>query len=533
MSPKKIRWIVIGIVVMLSAAGCKCDQNQIDVMEIIHDSPLAGEVINTLLPTFTFHNSENCEPHKYWLRFTDNSESGWRLNGTTLDDSPTFTMTNPLDPGKEYTWKVLAYGGDLGGTDYTEPTVFYTGPICSGESLVAPDLQDPQSAAWLEEQTNFVWTYNGGCLPHTYEVQFAMDAAFTDIYLTATTTEPYAQHLLMAFPDCSTMFWRVRASDGTNFGPWSTSRDFHYVISDVCYQWTYPSENFARIDVKLAYDRCDQTGEIAAWTESLNFGCEVEGTIIMGAGEYAAFMSDFVVDLGSGPCPSSGLDQKSDEYYSDSFYNEARFGVVTPGTYCVSISKNQSTRIIGENRMVNLQDGVWTLPRTNQIITERTIELPGDWSYLNSGIQIVQLTFLWDEIERNFLTYPLDFTYACKLGPEKLCPTTSFAPAGEVIPILARDRTSDWKLVDHNGMLCYILLPDTLIEQSLVALGPESPSLEDLGYFHPPDPCNDPGSSPGQNDSCAVHTDRTSCSNAGCLWVPDGSTRSGGYCTSR
>ncbi len=529
MSPKRTRWFVLALFITTLLAGCRCDNSVIPTYFGIGDTPTDGEV-TSLTPSFNWHGSDSCEPDEYIFRIEEGGIPTLGLVNTNISPSNlpyTYVggVGSDLEPGKSYTWYLTAVNGSNNGDPpvfgpKTEIGQFFTGPVCSSIALVAPELLDPEATEWLSKEHLFKWSYPSGCLPISYEVQFANDAGFTDIYLTTTTTEPYAQELLMAFPDCSSMFWRVRASDGTNFGPWSTSRDFHYVISENCLNV---------ISVKLPFDKCDQTGEIAAWTQTLNNGCQVEGPIIVGEGIYAHFaVTDFKVDLGSGPCPSTGLDQEVGEYNPDSYYYEANFDVVKEGTYCVSISKNQIVRDLFQERNVDLMDGIWTNPRTDQVIAERTVELPADGVLLNSGTKLVQLQFMWDEIERTFLSIPLDYTYDCKLGPQKICPTYDFAPAGELITILARDRASDWKLTEINGMLCYINLPDAVIEENLAEYGPESASLEDLGFFHPPDPCLDPG----QSDSCAVHTDRISCSGAGCIWHPDG-TRVGGYCTSR
>ncbi len=506
MSKKTKRWLVLGLFFALFLSGCQCSDNQIDIMNVINDSPLAGEVISTLLPTFTFQNSESCQPDNYTIHLTDNSEWGWSAYKDTPDSNPTYTMTNPLYPGKEYVWNVKAHKDSYGDSAYSEPTFFYTGPVCSGEALIAPDLQDPGPAGWVEDEITFTWTYNGGCLPSSYDVQFAWDAAFTDIYLTATTYEPYAQHLELVHPDCSTLFWRVRANDGITTGPWSEGRDFHYVLSGGCYQWHYLSDDFAWINVRLYEDRCDQTGELTASTAApLNPGCIPDGMIIVGDGTlYNGSMDDFVVDLGAGPCPSTGLDQKMAG-------SQATFGVITPGTYCVTISRNQTVDYYGTQ---NLMDGIWTGPRVHNIVAEQTIELgPGNSDNI--------MRFVWDEIDRPFLTLPLNYTYKCKLGPEDNCPTYDFAMKEEVLPIFARDKGTDYKLTELNGTPCYVLLPDAYLDERLAEMG-GSMMAADLRYFVPPDPCAPPPqeSRPGPSGvNCSGIRDSGVCdSTTGCVW---------------
>ncbi|NQS92527.1 MAG: hypothetical protein HQ574_08975, partial [Chloroflexi bacterium] len=286
------------------------------------------------------------------------------------------------------------------------------------------------------------------------------------------------------------------------FGPWSDGRDFHYILSGGCYQWHYLSDDFAWIDVRLPADYCDQTGYIAAWTSTLNPGCMVDGMIIVGDGTmYSSTIHDYVVDLGAGPCPSTGLDQKTADWH-------AKFGVLTPGTYCVTVSRDQTADNYGP---ISLMDGIWTDPRSNQILAEETV-------VFGPGVGDHVVRFVWDEIDRTFLTYPLDFTYDCKIGPEKVCPTYDFARKGEAIPIFARDTDSEWKLSELNGVPCYVFLPSAAMDAKLAELGGSLMTAE-LEFFPKPDPCpptvSDPR--PGHTPTCSDYTTREECGD-GCKW---------------
>jgi len=529
MSSKTKHRLILAIFITILLAGCRCDNSVIPTYYGIGDSPADGAV-TSLTPSFDWHGSDSCDPDEYIFRIEEGGIPTLGLVNTNISPSNlpyTYVggVGSDLEPGKSYTWYLTAVNGSNNGDPpvfgpKTEAGQFFTGPVCSGETLVAPELLDPEAAATLSKEKIFKWTYSGGCLPAAYEVQFAQDAGFTDIYLTTNTTEPYAQELLMAFPDCSSMFWRVRASDGTNFGPWSASRDFHYVISENCINV---------ISVRLPFDKCDQTGEIAAWTQTLNNGCKVEGPIIVGEGISAHLdVTDFKVDLGSGPCPSTGLDQVVGEYNPDSYYYEANFDVVTEGTYCVSISKNQIVRDLFQERNVDLMDGIWTNPRTDQVIAERTVELP-----VNTGIKLVQLQFMWDEIERTFLTYPLGFTFDCKTGPEKVCPTYDFAMEGDTIPILGRDSRSEWILTQLNGTPCYVQIPGSMIDEYLTEFDPEGSRFADLEIFPQPDPCPKPETKPAPGQAtCSDYTDSASCRmDSRCQWI--GINVRNPYCTTR
>jgi hypothetical protein len=513
MSFKKNRWFILVLFVFLLLAGCRCDNSVIPTFYGIGDTPTDGAV-TSLTPSFNWHGSDSCEPDEYIFRIEEGGIPTQGLVNTNISPSNlpyTYVggVGSNLEPGKSYTWYLTAANGANGNDppvfgQETEVGQFFTGPVCSTETLVAPELLDPESAGWVEDDPHlFKWNYSGGCLPESYEIQFALDPGFTNISMTVNTTEPYAQEKLLTFLDCSSLWWRVRAFDGTTFGPWSEGRDFHYVLSGGCYQWHYLSDDFAWINVRLYEDRCDQTGELTASTAApLNPGCMPDGMIIVGDGTlYNGSMDDFVVDLGSGPCPSTGLDQKTAG-------SQAQFGVITPGIYCVTISRNQTVDNYGPQ---NLMDGIWTAPRVHNIVADQTIELgPGNSDNI--------IRFVWDEIDRPVLTLPLNYTYACKLGPEDYCPTYDFAMKEEVIPLFGRDRNTEYKLTELNGTPCYVLLSDVYLDERLAEMG-GSMMAADLRYFVPPDPCAPPEPKPSNGFSCSIYGDDMSCNaDSRCFW---------------
>ena len=288
MSKKTKYWLVLALFISLFLAGCRCDNSVIPTYFGIGDSPLNGAV-TSLTPSFNWHGSDSCDPDEYIFRIEEGGIPSLGLVNTNISPSSlpyTYVggVGSDLEPGKSYTWYLTAINGANNGDPpvfgpKTEIGQFFTGPVCSAEALVAPDLLDPEPAGWVEDDPYlFKWTYEGGCLPESYQIQFALDPGFTTIPMTVNTTEPYAQELLMTFLDCTTLFWRVRAYDGSSYGPWSAGRDFHYIQSGGCYQWNYLSDDYAWINVPRILDACDQTGFIAAWTAApLHPGCMVDG----------------------------------------------------------------------------------------------------------------------------------------------------------------------------------------------------------------------------------------------------------------
>ena len=523
MPTKNIRMLILVLFVGLILAGCRCDNSVIPTYFGIGDTPANGEV-TSLNPSFNWHGSDTCDPDEYIFRIEEGGISSLGLVNTNIGpEALPYTYVggvgSDLEPGKSYTWYLTAVNGSNNGDPpvfgpKTEIGQFFTGPVCSGEALVAPVLLDPEPAGWVEDDPYlFKWTYDGDCLPESYEIQFATDPGFTNISMTMYTIEPYAQEILMTFLDCTTLFWRVRASDGTSFGPWSAGRDFHYIVSSGCWQGHYLSEDFAWIRVSVQKDYCDQTGFFSAWTATLNPGCMADGTFIVGDGTMlSATLHDVVVDLGSGPCPSTGLDQKIAEYMDP-------FGVLTPGTYCVTVSRNQTADNYGP---INMMDGIWTNPRVNQVLAEETVTF-------GPGVGDHYVRFVWDEIDRSMLLYPMPLTYACKFGPEDICPTYDFAMEGDAIPILGRDKNSDWKLTQLNGTPCYVKLSSSMMDQYLIEVDEDGFRVADLEFFPKPDPCPKPETESRQK-ACSEYTDSGSCRlDSRCIWE-DYSLRAGGEC---
>ena len=524
MSPKKIRWLVICLFAILGAAGCKCNNLAVEDFVIFADSPALNLVVSTLNPTFSWTANKSCDPDEYDLHIREDvMYGGDSANGDVIYDDVPYTLTgDSLLPGRAYYWYARARNDYTSSEDpgasgpFSDYAYFFTGPVCSGETLIAPELQfprqyggNPDTDNWITHNhlQEFNWTYTGGCLPLSYDFQFATDAGFTDIVMTGTTTTPHFQSIFESFPNCSTLFWRVAANDGTTVGPWSPSWNFHWVREGTeCYQTHYLSDDFAWIHVRLAEDLCDQTGFMAAQTQTLNPGCMVDGTIIVGDNSSVIDLDNFVVDLGAGPCPSTGLDQKT------AVSTEARFGLLTPGTYCFSISRNQS---IGVNNQINLMGGIWTNPRVNAVVAERTIDLGPGWGDEN-------LQFNWDEYDLALVLPEFDFTMECRFCPDPIGPVTGFLFAEIPVLIFGRDYSSNWKLSEVEGKLCYALISDALIDEALQKLGGLEMRSADLDQFPPPPPCPEPDNLASGPKTCSDYKTVEVCRlhvADGCKWI--------------
>ena len=518
MSKKNKLWLVLGIFFTILLSGCKCNNLAVEDFVIFADSPALNLVVSTLNPTFSWTANKSCDPDEYDLYIREDVMYGGdsAYEDVIYDDVP-YTLTgDSLLPGRAYYWYARAVNDYTSSEDpgapgpFSDYAYFFTGPVCSGETLIAPELQfprqyggNPDTDNWITHNhlQQFKWTYTGGCLPVSYDFQFATDAGFTDIVLTGTTATPYFQKIFESFPNCSTLFWRVAANDGTTVGPWSETWNFHWVREGTdCYQTQFISDDAARIRVQVYDDVCIDTGFSPSSRSVMSPGCVTDGEPIIHAdGEFTgldSYIWDVVVNLGSGPCPSTGLDQK--KFGWNFFY------VLAPGSYCVSISRDQIARAWGSD--MSLMKGIWTDPRTSGIIAEKTIEF-------GPGTSDIVVEFGLDYYDRIFIPFELTEPLNCRERPYTGCPLVEVPLAGITLPIMARDTNSEWKLSQVNGVPCYLWLENEKINQALMKYEGFDWRAEDLDFFVQPNPCPPPVSV-----ACGSFENKNSCRAAGCTW---------------
>jgi len=516
MSQRILRSFIYYLLIMIILVGCDCTEEQMESFVIIPEGP-ADEAVVDQNPLFTWTENQSCIPEKFQIDISYDAPlyKGGSSRYPT-GDSNEFTWPDALSIGGRYTWSMKAYKGpnDVNGPN-TESRDFYVGPLCSGEIMTAPHLYYPEKKSWISESgpRKFSWAYTGeNCLPPFYEYEFASDPGFANLVDSGMTSD-HTQYIYKEFPNCSTLFWRVRAHDGSSPGPWSDIFDFNWVTDDTCWQIHYQSDESGRIAVRLYEDVCSQTGLQTPLSVKLMPGCEVPegGFLVSGDGRNTSldhWMGSYSVSLGGGPCPSTG------QQYKHLKLNNYYIYVLTPGTYCVSISRNQVVNNQGTD--ISLLKGTWTDPRTYDIVAMKTV-------VLDSGFQDAEVQFGWDKIEKIFLNFPLENVHKCYFGPETHCPTVAFTEVGSLIPIFARDSNSEWKLTEVNGMPCYILLENFLIDEYLTEFDELGPRVRDLEIYLRPAPCPAPEQEPAREPSgrvnCAAIKNETKCLNTpGCDW---------------
>ncbi|HWQ45548.1 MAG TPA: SdrD B-like domain-containing protein [Longilinea sp.] len=336
-------------------------------------SPNHYEVVGSLLPTLTWTYPDNsCEPEGYAISLSPGPYfNDYSLNGGTGNPSTSWSPGEELQPGMEYKWNVQAGVGTTFGPYSPQMTSFFTGPLCSLDSLIAPTLLEPQNYATVTESNiNLTLDYLDDCLPPGYVVYFSTDQTFSDS--TPWVRSPNMTHYFINLTDCTRYYWKVVASDGNVYGPESEVFTFRtdftgscpaegatgsisgYVWNDIC------DVPYGTVPDPLPSNCVYNTMHDGVWADAYRDTENEQG--IAGA----------VVGIGPGECPS--YQQQTAVTDANGYYI---FTGLEQGQYCLSIN--------AEVIPVELP-GLWTWPMSGH----------EGWTYHFVTLQLGQNAVLWD-----------------------------------------------------------------------------------------------------------------------------------------
>ena len=463
----------------------------------VQESPAMWEVVDSLTPTLSWSNPGDCNPDRYLLKlYYMGGESGHNTDGPSLS----YTMASPLEPGTEYAWTVQprldSSFGPIAGRNY-----FFTGPMCDTSTLVAPNLLEPANGAIInDDYPSLKWDYPDPCLPPSYAVFLSTDPSFTDTSLNGGTGNPSTRwgpgdHL----DDCTEYFWRVAPWYGTEIGPLSTTYSFYVDESSSCFFVAEPSITIVDISGIVFHDMCpiDPGGLIPT---SLPKGCaedewgEVHADGIHQVDEPG--IEGIVVELGTGPCPSSGLDTTVTD--AKGFYS---FKAQTPGEYCISVNAEDPI-----NAPI-LLSGQWTLiPSGHMGFTYRHITP-------EAGEDKTKQDFGWD-YAGSLAPCPffkLDSDAFCRAGPSQAFHEVTIGAEGASLPVAGRIQDNSWLLVQMGDISCWVS----------EVVGSTECDLSEVPVLNPPDPTRVPQPEEEEEPYCTQFTNEKDCnahSNDGCKW---------------
>jgi hypothetical protein len=538
MSKKHLIWIIFAIFLLLTATGCvpECTESEMDTKYLSNMNPHSGAIVSSLTPTLEWGwYWDYCNPYQFKITVTNavtGSESAHSVSGTARD----YTLSTPLEAGAKYNWSIYGVTSD-GYPCRSSERDFYTGPLCSNITPIAPVLDYPADGEFVSPHSKNLhltvqWHYTEYCLPHTYVYEFATDPDFINIIASGETSD-HKQSLTETFPDCSTIYWHIAAKNGNLQGPFSETRSFNFIFDPKCWMNHYPSDDVALIRGRVYLDYCQSTGlstVTALCTQHPQHGVIGDGIMqydeIYNSGPEKG-ISGIVVDLGTGPCPSTGLDQ-------DTTGANGKFGftVITPGDYCLSVNKNQTG--VSWGNTYNLVYGIWTEPLTTSAIAQYDISL-GD------GYYDLKYYFGWDKYD-GFVRPTFKEKIWCRRIPFHWCDPLHLFEEFDAAPMLARNEEGTWIRSSYQGEVCYFYNPIQTEEEMVpYSLGmPKDEYLqrfEELEVFDPPLPCPTPTPTPRPKperspvDPCVGKGERGCIADPACKWVP--SAVGPGYCASK
>lgn len=138
------------------------------------------------------------------------------------------TLPSPLSPERKYYWHARAEDGANTGPFGATSTFNVFTPVVFGPPTLISPINDAISST---QQPRFVVgnaAHTGPVGPISYDLQIAASASFDQLVAAWSFTETPGQSELSA-PDSlasGQYFWRVRAADGGNTGPFSSIQSF-------------------------------------------------------------------------------------------------------------------------------------------------------------------------------------------------------------------------------------------------------------------------------------------------------------------
>ncbi len=129
---------------------------------------------------------------------------------------------NQLSPKTKYFWRVAVIKNQQQ-SGWSSVFSFTT----ADQPLVAPLLVEPiDSATSIPTKPTFVWNPVSGAIK--YHLQVSLDQTFDDFSLIINQTDlsSASYNSTVNFYPKTQYFWRVRASNGSQFSPWSATRTF-------------------------------------------------------------------------------------------------------------------------------------------------------------------------------------------------------------------------------------------------------------------------------------------------------------------
>jgi hypothetical protein len=150
-----------------------------------------------------------------------------RSNVAPGENNKTSVQLDRLEIGRAYYWRAWAEDGANTGTMATAGFEIHPKPAVTPPTAIAPvnnELIGTTTPTITVNNAQFV----GPVGPLAYEFQVAIDQSFTKLIAAGIVAEGNGRTTFNSSPltSATTMFWRVRASDGETLSSWSGTQSF-------------------------------------------------------------------------------------------------------------------------------------------------------------------------------------------------------------------------------------------------------------------------------------------------------------------
>ena len=247
MSKRLIFALIVMVLALAGLSACKpvCNPNELVAPQI--QNPLNETIFDDTTESLEWSwPNQNCVPEGYLLEIVqDGPNWGTPTHSVTLDGLATsWSFPSPLPAATEYWWRISAFADSVYGPTTPDKQRFWTGPVCAGSSLIAPDPFIPYDN---DVETNEYLVYSlryddPNCIPDGFKLTVSRTPDMGEIVgvhdtfgkfksqtHTSAGAAPAIQHM-----DCTEYFWAVLAvSDGLE-GPLSTVYRFTTDFGNGC-----------------------------------------------------------------------------------------------------------------------------------------------------------------------------------------------------------------------------------------------------------------------------------------------------------
>ncbi len=387
MTKKIVLFSLLALGALLLLASCKpyCATEDLMAPDLV--LPTNWGMADSLTPTLQWvYPDDSCTPKGYRIDLTTAPDYTDSLAGGTGDPSTSWSPGSALQPATQYKWWVTPINDTTLGPS-SPPYRFFTGPQCSGGTVVTPVILSPVEGDIVTTSSIIVkLSYSGICLPFGVRVDVTKDPTFAGI-------DPFIGDIpAMAWvsgdlDDCSWYYTRALATDGFTAYAISETVSFYTNFSGTCPAPDAPASVYGIV----WEDICDVPSDtlpdpIPGGCVMNSWGTGVWGDGIRQPGEDG--IPNVTVHLGEGLCPSTGLATALTD--ADGYY---KFGEITPGVYCISINADENDAL--------QKPGMWTRWMSGYEWTYSIHEIgPGDeisedfgwYPYTVAGAKSTQVT---------------------------------------------------------------------------------------------------------------------------------------------